>query len=202
MGHIHKYSMRCCKKQSAGFIYCCCCWAVIVRYVVGPLLFTDSILVSKTVFKNVCVAGMAVRLNMSPASLCSHIHKSTYNDCKPETHHPEKSDCCLPQTAPPAPHQQVALQSVHRWVSLCHRQQMYGCIVLLLLQNKQSICWWPAVKMLQWYKNDAGSKLCFFWALKKKIRHWNKLSHLSQKRPDVRKTIKWEETAGCLVIKY
>ena len=51
---------------------------------VGPLLFTDHILVSKTVFKNVCAAGMAVRLNMSLASLCSHIHKNTYNDCKPK----------------------------------------------------------------------------------------------------------------------
>lgn len=40
----------------------------------------------------VCAAGMAVRLNMSPASLCSHVHKSTYNDCKHKTHyHPEKS---------------------------------------------------------------------------------------------------------------
>ena len=105
MGHIHKYSMHCLQKkkkpqnkkqnkkktQSAGFIYCCCCWAVIVRYVVQPSVFTDNILVSKTVFffffKNVCVAGMAVRLNMSPASLCSHVHKSTYNDCKPKKTH-------------------------------------------------------------------------------------------------------------------
>lgn len=29
---------------------------------------------------------MAVRLNMSPALLRSHIHKSTRNDCKPKTH--------------------------------------------------------------------------------------------------------------------
>ncbi len=55
-------------------------------------------------FKNVCVAGMAVRLNMSPALLCSHIHKSTYNDCKPETHRPEKStaacsNCTIRSTA-------------------------------------------------------------------------------------------------------
>lgn len=86
--------MHSCKKpktQSADFIYCCC-RAVIVRYVVGPSLFTDSILVSKTVFKNVYVAGMAVRLNMSLALLCSHINKSTHNDCKPEkTLRPEKS---------------------------------------------------------------------------------------------------------------
>lgn len=35
---------------------------------------------------------MAVRLNMSPALLRLHIHKSTRNDCKPKTHthHPEK----------------------------------------------------------------------------------------------------------------
>lgn len=81
--------MQSCKKtktQSVDFVYCCCCWAVIVRYVVGPSLFTDSILVSKTVFKNVCVAGMAVRLNMSLALLCSHINKSTHNDSKPKKH--------------------------------------------------------------------------------------------------------------------
>lgn len=39
---------------------------------------------------------MAVRLNMSLASLCSHVHKSTYNDCKPKTHHPEKSTAAHP----------------------------------------------------------------------------------------------------------
>lgn len=143
MGHIHKYSMQSCKKQSTDFIYCCC-WAVIVRYVVGPSLFTDSILVSKTVFKNVCVAGMAVRLNMSLASLCSHVHKSTYNDCKPKTHRPEK---------PAAAYLRLQLQlHTSRWrssqlindwwciLSICHWQQMHRCIALLLFQNKGSVC--------------------------------------------------------------
>lgn len=135
MGLIHKYRMHCCKKQSVDFIYCCC-WAVIVRYVVGPSLFTDSTLVSKTVFKNVCVAGMAVRLNMSLASLCSHVHKSTYNDCKPKTHRPEKS-----AAASLRPHLRLRTsrrRSSHV-VPICHRLQRYGWIALLLLRNKRSV---------------------------------------------------------------
>lgn len=146
MGQIHKYTMHCCKNQSEDFIYCCC-WAVIVRYGVGPLLFTDSILVSKTVFKNVCVAGMAVRLNMSPASLCSHVHKSTYNDCKPKTHRPEKStaahpDCTFMSTPAGGTPVSWSVSDDAHFLSQAVQAWLH---YIALLQNKHPVCWWSAV---------------------------------------------------------
>lgn len=84
MGHIHKYSMHCLQKKTknkknknkAQFHLLLlllssncqvCCWTIVVhRQYTG---------IKDRFFKNVCVAGMAVRLNMSPASLCSHVHK-------------------------------------------------------------------------------------------------------------------------------
>lgn len=89
MGHIHKYSMHCCRKTKQWFYlllllssnYQVCCWTIIVHR-----------LVSKTVFKNMCAAGMAMGLNMSLASLCSHINKSTYNvGCKPQNTSPPRN---------------------------------------------------------------------------------------------------------------
>lgn len=70
---------------------------------------------------------------MSLASLCSHIHKSTYNDCKPETQRPEKSTA--PHlTALLASHQRVALQPAPP-MHIHLRQQTYACIALGSLQN-------------------------------------------------------------------
>lgn len=118
MGHIHKYSMHCCKKTKHWFYlllllssnYQVCCWTIIVHR-----------LVSKTVFKNMCAAGMAMGLNMSLASLCSHINKSTYNDCKPPKYvpRPREIHCCLFQTAALVSYQQVVLQSAHQCVMMC-----------------------------------------------------------------------------------
>lgn len=67
----------------ADFIYCC--WAVITRYV-GPLLYTDSRLVSKTALAFFCclftfikgVAGLAVRRNLRPERCALTSKKALY----------------------------------------------------------------------------------------------------------------------------
>lgn len=171
MGHMHKYIMHCCKKQSADFIYCCC-WAVIVRYVVGPSSFTDSILVSKTVFKNVCVAGMAVRLNMSLASLCSHVHKSTYNDCKPKTHHPEKStaahpNCTIRSTSAGGAQVSSSLRDDAQDLTKAVAVWLY-CIAFIAkyIYDLQWTCC-IYVKNIQLQYLTCAS-LCLFWEMKKK----------------------------------
>ena len=124
-------------------------------------------------FKNVCVAGMAVRLNMSPASLCSHVHKSTYNDCKPEkTHRPEKSTAAhlrphlqLPQTSRWRPSQPWCTSSTTT-------SSIVDVALTLPLQNKRSVCWWLPVKVSYWCKkaSSAGLHCASFekWKKKKK----------------------------------
>lgn len=101
VGHIHKYSMQITQNKKKPKALYCCCWAVIVRYVVGPSLFTDWYQIQ--FLKNVCVAGMAVRLNMSLGIavlshrqthlqwLCAPPKKNQQNTQKKHPLRPEKS---------------------------------------------------------------------------------------------------------------
>lgn len=167
---------------------------------VGPSLFTDSITGIKDRFLKMCVcfAGMAVRLNMSLASLCSHVHKSTYNDCKPKKHIALRNPPLLASrrtfSSKPAGGAAVG-SSMH---ADAHRHKIMS--VMILMHNKQYVCWWAAAVGIK--KSCRLSAVLLWRNGGRKNKCWNNLSHLSHIRPDVReKQSNERQHAGCLVIK-
>lgn len=123
---------------------------------------------------------VAVRLNMSLASLCSHIHKSTYNDCKPKTQHPEKSTA-LYLTALWASHQQVSLQPAPHSISIPDSKPMH---VLHYVHCKIKIT-------INLCSDQVSAVLLLRNGLMKCAKKKKKLSssHLSHIRPVMRKTL-------------
>lgn len=91
--------------------------------------------------------------------------------------------------------QQVAPKSaMMHFFNHCKQHRIRGSNAFIA-KNKRSVCWWLAVKVSYWCKkaSSAGLHCASFEKWKKlnktKKRCWNKSSHLSHIRPDVRITL-------------